>query len=143
VSTVLRQTDAQAALLRHNLAVVKIDGPSSIGVGSGVRYTAAIRNDGALADGNVEVTIGFAGVLQPEGGIVQSIGLSCGPGVVPATLMCRGGTLAPGQEASLAFSTHAANTGQGTITVSVRLSGNVTESDLDNNQASFNVTVTP
>jgi hypothetical protein len=140
VSTTARESDTVGELIRPDLDLLEIEGPSTLGTGETATYTADIRNDGAAANGNVAITIGFSGGLQVGDGVVQSIGLSCGPGPLPATLACRGGSLAAGQQATLQFHAHAASVGLGTITVSLSLAG-ISEGDLNNNNASFEVTV--
>ena len=150
----LPSTLAQNAILPHapqptttgkpDLDAVQIAGFTTVSNGDNDVYTATIRNDGATANGNVEVVIGMSGALQAWDPIVQSIGLSCtqGAGQNVNTFTCEGGTLTAGQSATLSFRAHAANPGQGTIVFSLNSSRALDESNYANNLAIYTVTVT-
>jgi hypothetical protein len=127
---------------KPDLAAVAIGGYTTISNGDNAVYTATIKNNGAAATGDVELTIGFAGGLQTWDTVVQSIGLTCVDGPNAASFVCKGGTLAAGQQATVTFQAHASSAGQATITVALNPTRVVDESDLSNNNASYIVTVT-
>jgi CARDB len=147
VASRLAQTDILphvATSSKPDLDAVQIAGFTTVSNGDNDVYSATLRNDGAAANGSVEVVIGMSGALQAWDAIVQSIGLSCtqGTGQNVNTFTCEGGTLAAGQSATLSFRAHAANPGQGTIVVSLNPSRALDESNYANNLAIYTVTVT-
>lgn len=127
---------------KPDLDAVSIGGPATFTVITNQVYTATIRNDGAAANGNVEVAIGLSGVLQAWDTPVQTIGLSCslGTGTGANTWTCEGGTLASGQTATIQFPVHASSAGKGTIVLSLNPSRALDESDYSNNLQILNMT---
>jgi len=146
----LASTLAQPAILPHvagasakpDLDAVQIAGFTTVSNGNNAVYTATVRNNGAAASGDVEVTIGFSGGLQAWDSVVQSLGLNCFQGPGGANFTCKGGTLAAGQQTTLQFEAHAASAGQATISVALNPTRVIDESDLSNNNMSYTVTIT-
>jgi hypothetical protein len=128
---------------KPDLDAVSIAGPATVSSDINQVYTATIRNDGAAANGNVEVVIGMSGALQAWDTPSQTIGLSCtlGSGSGANTYSCEGGTLAAGQTATIQFRVHPASSGPGTIVLSLNPSRSLDESDYGNNLQVLNVTV--
>ena len=141
-SETLRASAAQSTATKPDFEAVQIAGPTTIRDGDNVAYSATIRNDGSVANGSVEVTIGFAGGLQALDNLVQSISLNCSQGPSGTNFTCQGGTLTAGQQVTLQFRVHATASGQAAITVATNPRRTVDESDFSNNNLTYIVTVT-
>jgi len=133
---------AEVTLPKADLDAVSITGASTVQNGTNAVYTATIRNNGAAATGNVELQINVTNDLLASGSVVQTIGLSCAQSFGGAIVTCQGGSLASRQQTTLQFTIHAANVGQGTISLALNPNRTIDETDLSNNGVSYTVTVT-
>ena len=120
-----------------------VQGPPILKAGLSGTFNIKIRNTGSTA-GPLEVFVVFAGKLDQTNQIRADFGLGCEVRYdkgINAAVRCSGGTVGPGQTATITLQGRGQSPGQGQLVTSINPSYSLPESSFDNNFSQVNVTI--
>lgn len=120
-----------------------VQGPPILKAGLSGTFNIKIRNTGSTP-GPLEVFVIFAGKLDQTDQIRADSGMACEvrhDKGINAAVRCTGGTIGPGQTATITVQGRGQSAGQGQLVTTINPSHSLPEGSYDNNFSQVNVTI--